>query len=74
MRNTRVYNLKGIDCPSCALQIEEAVKKLAGVESLELNPINGRFKVSTTLEEVDTFDSLVKETIAKVDPGIITNT
>ncbi len=74
MRNTRVYNLKGIDCPSCALQIEEAVKKLEGVESLELNPINGRFKVSTTLEEVDTFDSLVKETIAKVDPGIITNT
>ncbi len=72
MRTTRVYNLKGIDCPSCALQIEEAVKKLDGVESLELNPINGRFKVSTNMSEVDTFDSLVKETIAKVDPAIIT--
>ncbi len=73
MRNTRVYDLKGIDCPSCALQIEEEVKKLDGVESLELNPINGRFKVLTTQSEVDTFDSLVKETIAKVDPAIITH-
>ncbi len=73
MRNTRVYDLKGIDCPSCALQIEEEVKKLDGVESRELNPINGRFKVLTTQSEVDTFDSLVKETIAKVDPAIITH-
>lgn len=73
MRNTRVYNLKGIDCPSCALKIEEAVKKIEGVESLNLNPINGRFMVSTTHKEIEIFDNLIKETIAKVDPGITTH-
>ncbi|MDD3790115.1 MAG: heavy metal translocating P-type ATPase [Sphaerochaetaceae bacterium] len=72
MRNIRVYNLKGIDCPSCAIKIEEAVKKIDGVESLNLNPLNGRFEVSTTHQEVGIFDNLVKETIAKVDPAITT--
>ena len=72
MRNIRVYNLKGIDCPSCAIKIEEAVKKIDGVESLNLNPLNSRYEVSTTHQEVSIFDNLDKETIAKIDHTITT--
>ncbi|MFA5468771.1 MAG: heavy metal translocating P-type ATPase [Sphaerochaetaceae bacterium] len=70
MRNTRIYNLTGVDCPSCALKIEEAATRLEGVKSSQLNMVSGKFVVSLDAQGGPQFDSLLKSTVAKVDPNV----
>ncbi len=38
MNNTRIYKVKGMHCASCASIIERTVKKIDGVEKVEVNP------------------------------------
>ncbi len=70
MRNTRIYNLTGVDCPSCALKIEEAATRLEGVKSSQLNMVSGKFVVSLDAQGGPQFDSLLKSAVAKVDPNV----
>ena len=44
-----VYRVTGMDCAACAAKIETAVKRLPGVEAVDVSAATGRMKVSGTL-------------------------
>lgn len=44
-----IYKLSNIDCPSCALKVEDGLNKLNGVTSSNLNYIF--LKLSVTFDE-----------------------
>jgi len=43
---TKIYNIKGMHCASCASIIEKTVKKIDGVDSIEVNPGTEKAKIS----------------------------
>jgi len=57
------YKLANIDCASCALKIEDRVRKLNGVTSCNLNYIFLRLNV--TFNEVIVSDEEIEECIHK---------
>ena len=47
--NTKVrYDIKNLDCPNCAIEIEKDIQKLPGVEKAHLNFINKKLEVRYT--------------------------
>lgn len=45
-----VYRVTGMDCAACAAKIETAVKRLPGVEAVDISSATGRLKVSGALD------------------------
>ena len=46
--HTEIYQVKGMHCASCASIIEKTLKKIDGVESIEVNPGTEKAKISFT--------------------------
>lgn len=61
---TKTYQLETLTCPSCTMKIEGSVKKIPGVENVEVLFNSSRVKV-TFDETVQNADE-IKNTIEKV--------
>lgn len=61
---TKTYQLETLTCPSCTIKIETSVKKIAGVEKVEVLFNSSRVKVSFNESLEDS--SIIKNTIEKV--------
>ncbi|MBU5677211.1 cation transporter [Alkaliphilus sp. MSJ-5] len=61
---TKTYQLETLTCPSCTMKIEASVKKMIGVEKVEVLFNSSRVKVSFD-EAVQNSDE-IKNTIEKV--------
>lgn len=48
-----IYNIKGMHCASCASIIEKTLKKIDGVESIEVNPGTEKAKISFDLSKTN---------------------
>ena len=64
----KTFELEDLDCANCARKMEEAISKIPGVDSCQVNFLMQKM----TIEAEDSiFDNIVKEavkTIAKVEP------
>ncbi len=60
----RKYHLKGLDCPNCAAEIEENLKKRDDVRAVSLN-----FATSTLYLDADNIQAIYGE-IKKVEPNV----
>jgi len=43
------YQVKGMDCPSCAVTIEKSLSKIEGIENVKVNYSAGKMQVETSL-------------------------
>ena len=64
----RKFNLEDLDCANCAAKMEEAIKKIDGVNNATVNFITQKMMVDA---DDDRFDAIMNEVVAvckKVEP------
>ena len=64
-----VFLLKGLDCPHCSGEIERKVRKISGIESVNINLIKQTLTVKTSLDSPET-ESVIVKTVKGVESGI----
>ncbi len=66
----QVYVLTGLNCPHCAAKLEKAVKRLAGVDKVQVEYAAG----TLTVESADTADTsaAVKQMVSQFGMEITT--
>src|SRR5690554_5819362 len=69
MANKGSYNLTGVDCATCAIKIEDQIKKMDGVGSSKIDLVNNRLEIISTKELDASFVSQLKEVIKKQEPN-----
>ena len=57
-----------IDCANCAAKVEEAVKKLEGVNDAKVNFVMQKFTLDADDEKFDDIQKLAIETGKKIEP------
>ena len=65
---TRKYTLEGLDCANCAAKMEDAIKKIPGVNDANVSFMMQKMTVDA---EDDKFDAIMEEVVrvcAKVEP------
>ena len=65
------FNLEDLDCANCAAKMEEAIKKIAGVNNASVNFITQKMMVDA---DDDRFEAIMDEVVAvckKVEPDCV---
>lgn len=70
MKDIKIYKVKGMHCASCANIVERAVKKLDGVESISVNNVNERARISfdENLNSVESFNKVLEPLGYSLEP------
>lgn len=68
MKNT--FKIKGLDCANCATQLENAIKKIEGVESVSISFMMERMIMEYEEENKEIIMEKVKKTIKKEEPDV----
>lgn len=53
MKKKAILQLRGLDCATCKLPIEKAVRKMEGVIDINVNPINQKALVEYDSDKTD---------------------
>lgn len=61
----RVFNIE-IDCPSCAIKCENAVKKLEGINDCQISFVTQ--KMTIDCDNIESVMKSVLKTIRKIEP------
>lgn len=64
----KIYTLDEIDCPNCAAKLENAIKKVAGVENANVNFFAQKLTVEIADDSFDTVIAEVMKVIKKMEP------
>ncbi len=64
----KVYQLEDLDCANCAAKMEEAIRKLDGVISAEVNFIMQKLTIEAEDEHFDEILTAVTKAVKKVEP------
>ncbi|WP_288736273.1 cation transporter [uncultured Enorma sp.] len=62
------YKLDEIDCANCALKLEDAIKKIDGVDDAKVNFMTQKLTLSAADDRFDSVLDDVCALIAKVEP------
>lgn len=65
-----VYYLEGLDCPNCAMKIEDRVNKLSGVDNATMIFVNKKLEVEYSIDK-EKLDEKVKAIVNKLEPDVI---
>lgn len=57
----------GIDCPHCAERIENKIKKIKGVENVQVNFLAQKILLTANEEEMDTIIEEIKSIAKKIE-------
>ena len=70
----KVFKISGLGCANCAAKIENALKKLDGIESASVSFLMSKITVETKDDGGDGLFESVKKIVAKYEPDVkITN-
>lgn len=64
----KVFKLEDLDCAACATKMEEAIKKVKGVQEVSVNFVTQRLKLELDEENYDTIIKEIKKVCKKVEP------
>lgn len=64
------FKIKGLDCANCAAQLENAIQKIEGVESVSISFMMERMVIEYKEENKEVIMEKVKKTIKKEEPDV----
>ena len=64
----KVFKLENLDCAACAAKLEDAIKKVNGVQEVSVNFVTKRLKLELDEENYDTIIKEIKKVCKKVEP------
>ena len=64
----KVFKLEDLDCAACAAKMEEAIKKVKGVQEVSVHFVTQRLKLELDEENYDTIIKEIKKVCKKVEP------
>lgn len=67
----KVYNVKNLDCGSCAAKIERAISKLDGVENAQMNFMTQKLSVEASEDRLKTLLPDIEKAAKKIERGVI---
>ena len=62
------FKLQDLDCAHCAAKMEEAIKKIPGVNDASVSFMTQKMTISAEVEKFDEIMQKVVSTCAKVEP------
>ena len=69
----KVYKLRDLDCANCAAKMEDAIRKIEGVENASVSFMTQKMTIEAA---EDQFDRIMQEVVAvckKVEPDCVIN-
>ena len=64
----KVFKLEDLDCAACAAKMEDAIRKVEGVQDVSVNFMTQKLKLELEEENYDTIMKEIKKVCKKVDP------
>ena len=64
------FKLTDLDCANCAAKIENAIKKIDGVNAASVNFMSQKVEIDAPDERFDTVLDEVKKVINKIEPDV----
>ncbi len=61
--------LKGLDCASCAANLEDKLKKIQGIKDASINFLMGKLNLELENEDTEILDKAIK-VIKKAEPSV----
>ncbi len=69
-KNEKEFELEGLNCSNCALKIEDQVKKLDGMENVELNFATSTLKVAAEESRMAQIKEELQQISDRIEPGV----
>lgn len=64
----KIIKLENLDCTSCASKIENAIKKIEGVDNVSVNFMMQKMKLEINEANYDTIMMEIKKVCKKIEP------
>ena len=64
----KIFKVEGLDCANCAAQLEEAIKKVEGVDDATVNFITQKMIVESNCEDEEELFKKLKKAIKRQEP------
>ena len=65
---TKVFNLVNLDCANCAQKMEDAIRKIDGVEEVSVSFMMQKVTLTADEEKFDEIKKKIKKVCCKVEP------
>lgn len=67
----KIIKLQNLDCAHCAIKMEDALRKIEGVESVSVSFITQRMTIEANEEGFDKIIEKAKKVCKKVEPDCV---
>lgn len=64
------FKIKGLDCANCALDLERAIQKIAGIESVSISFMTEKMEIEYDETRKDEIIKNLKKVIKKEEPDV----
>ncbi len=69
-KKEKEFELEGLNCSNCALKIEDQVKKLEGMEKVELNFATSTLKIAAEDAKLEKIKEELQKISDRIEPGV----
>ena len=69
-KNEKEFELEGLNCSNCAMKIEDQVKKLDGMDKVELNFATSTLKVAAADARLEKIQEELQKISDRIEPGV----
>ena len=64
------FKIIGLDCANCAVQLENSIKKIEGIESASVSFITEKLVIKANKDSIEEIIKKVKKIIKKEEPDV----
>ena len=65
----KTFKLQDLDCANCAAKMEEAIKKIDGVKSAQVNFLSQKLTLDADDARMDAIQKEIVKAVKKIDSG-----
>lgn len=66
----KTFRLEGLDCANCAMKIENAVKKIEGVDEASVNFMTTKLSIRADRENMPEIIKETEKTVKQLEPDV----